>query len=85
MEVRHVKPVFPYLALVKGDLYALIGGVTSTLEMAGQVDRAKEFVHRSMSIDSYDELLEVSREYVELGTGDLNNVSINESETGSAS
>lgn len=60
-----VRPICPYLEQVNGDLYALIGAVSSTLEMAGQLNRAKEFVGRSMMADTYDALLEVSREFVQ--------------------
>lgn len=59
-----VKPICQTLGM-EHSLYALIGRVSQTLQASGLEDRAKEFVHRSMPVDNYDEMLELSQHYVE--------------------
>jgi len=53
-----------------GNVYALIGKVSKALEDAGLSDLMAQFVDRSLSAGSYDDVLTVSRYYVELENGD---------------
>ena len=45
---------------------AIIGRVSRTLKDAGQKERAREFVQKAMSAGSYDEVLGLCNEYVEI-------------------
>lgn len=49
----------------EGNVYALIGRVSDALRSADQIDRIDEFVDRSISASTYDELLGLSQDYVE--------------------
>jgi len=59
-----VKPICQTLGL-ESNVYALIGRVSRTLQAAGLESKVDEFVHRSMSMSDYGELVTLSREYVE--------------------
>lgn len=49
-----------------GNVFAVIGRVRAALIGAGQPDRAAEFVKRAFSARSYDEVLRLCMEYVEV-------------------
>lgn len=49
-----------------GNVFAIIGKVSKTLKEAGQPERAKEFVERATSAHSYDEVLAMLDDYVEV-------------------
>jgi hypothetical protein len=49
-----------------GNVFNIIGLVSRTLKRAGQADKAREFVDRAMKAKSYDDVLALSRDYVEV-------------------
>jgi len=49
-----------------GNVFSIIGRVSSILERANQVDRAKEFVAKAFKAGSYDEVLSLCFDYVEV-------------------
>jgi hypothetical protein len=49
-----------------GNVFAVIGRVRKALLGAGQSERASEFVRRAFSAISYDEVLRLCMEYVEV-------------------
>jgi len=49
-----------------GNVFAIIGRVREALRRAGQAERASEFVKRSFRAGSYDEVLRLCMEYVEV-------------------
>lgn len=49
-----------------GNVYSIIGRVTRALERDGQPDRAREFVKRAFGSKSYDAVLALCLEYVEV-------------------
>jgi len=49
-----------------GNVFAVIGNVRAALRHAGQADRAKEFSDKAMSCGSYDEVLALVFDYVEV-------------------
>ena len=53
-----------------GNVFNIIGKVESTLSRAGQKDKAKEWSRRAMSAGSYDEVLAMLHEYVEVTGSD---------------
>jgi hypothetical protein len=53
-----------------GNVFAIIGNVSRTLKRAGQRDKAKEWVERATSCHSYDEVLNLIGEYVEITGSD---------------
>jgi hypothetical protein len=53
-----------------GNVFNIIGKVASTLSRAGQKDKAKEWSRRAMSAGSYDEVLAMLHEYVEVTGSD---------------
>jgi len=48
-----------------GNVFAIIGAVSSALKKAKMPERAREFSNRAMSSDSYDAVLALLCEYVE--------------------
>lgn len=48
------------------NVFAIIGTVRRTLRRAGQEDRAKEFTERAMTSSSYDDVLALVFDYVEV-------------------
>lgn len=63
--VSNVTKPLCQIAGTEGNVYALIGKVSDALEGANQSDRIGEFVKRSMTASTYDELLGLSQDYVE--------------------
>lgn len=49
-----------------GNVFAVIGRVRRALRNAGQTDRAREFVDRAFAAKSYDEVLAMLPEYVDV-------------------
>ena len=49
-----------------GNVFNLIGIVSKALRKNGQANEAKEFVEKAMTSDSYDEVLELIGEYVDI-------------------
>ena len=49
-----------------GNVFAIIGKVHRALKRAGQTDKATEFINRATSAKSYDEVLQLVFEYVEV-------------------
>ncbi len=49
-----------------GNVFLIIGRVTKALKRVGQKERAQEFATRAMSSGSYDEVLGLLDEYVEV-------------------
>ena len=49
-----------------GNAFAVIGNVKRALERAGQQDRASEFVTKAMRSNSYDEVLALCFEFVDV-------------------
>lgn len=49
-----------------GNVFAIIGAVSKTLKRAGLKEQASEFTKRAFSSSSYDEVLRLVMEYVEV-------------------
>lgn len=49
-----------------GNVFSVIGRVSKALKRAGQPDRATEFRTKAMSAGSYDEVLSLCFDYVEV-------------------
>ena len=49
-----------------GNVFAIIGTVAKALKRAGQPERAKEFTARAFKAGSYDEVLGMLDDYVEV-------------------
>ena len=49
-----------------GNVFAIIGKVSRTLKQAGQADKAKEFTQKAFSSASYDAVLQLCFDYVEV-------------------
>jgi hypothetical protein len=49
-----------------GNAFAIIGAVSKCLKRAGMADKAKEFTSKAFQQGSYDELLCLCDEYVEI-------------------
>ncbi len=49
-----------------GNAFAIIGKVSKTLEREGQPDKAKEFRDKAFKSKSYDEVLQLCFEYVDV-------------------
>jgi len=51
-----------------GNVFSIIGRVSRALKDAGQEDRAKEYTELAFGSKSYDEVLALTLEYVEVAT-----------------
>jgi hypothetical protein len=49
-----------------GNVFSIIGRVRRALTAAGQEDRAREFVEKALRSTSYDAVLQLCLEYVEV-------------------
>lgn len=49
-----------------GNVFAIIGAVSRALKRAGNPDMAVEFQSRACNAQSYDEVLQIVMEYVEV-------------------
>lgn len=49
-----------------GNIFSILGRVSSALKENGKADEAKEVSERVMSSGSYDEALQIMMEYVEV-------------------
>lgn len=54
------------LAGTDGNVFAVIGNVSRALKDAGQHDRATEFRKRALESHSYDDVLQLSFQYVDV-------------------
>ena len=63
--LTHVRPVI-HLSGEDRNIYRLIGTVHAGLEGAGLLTRAQKFVSRAYYLGSYDEVLRLAMEYVEI-------------------
>ena len=63
-----VSPCKPVCKLIGGDgnVFAIIGTVRNTLRRAGMAEKAQEFQDRAMNAASYDEVLCLCMEFVEV-------------------
>jgi hypothetical protein len=52
-----------------GNIYSLIGEVTTALEREGLATQSKEFVLRAIELSSYGEVMNLSHEYVQFPSG----------------
>jgi len=59
------KPVCKLIG-TDGNVFSIIGRVRRALTAAGQEDRAREFVERAFRSGSYDAVLQLCLEYVEV-------------------
>lgn len=59
------KPVCK-LAGTDGNVFAVIDNVSKALKKAGQSEKAKEFQNRAFASSSYDEVLRLCFEYVDV-------------------
>jgi len=51
---------------VDGNVFVIIGTVSKTLKRAGLDDKAKEFSNKAMQQESYDNVLRLCFEYVDV-------------------
>jgi len=51
---------------VDGNVFVIIGTVSKTLKRAGLNDKAKEFSDKAMQQESYDDVLRLCFEYVDV-------------------
>jgi hypothetical protein len=49
-----------------GNVFSIIGKVSTTLKRSGEHDKAKEFMTRAMASHSYEDVLCLCSEYVEV-------------------
>lgn len=54
------------LSACDGNVFAIIGKVCSTLKRADQADKADEFRGKAMSAESYDAVLQLCFDYVDV-------------------
>ncbi len=58
------------LSDVDGNVFAVIGHVSKTLTRAGQKDKATEFRTKATQAESYDHVLAMINDYVEITFGE---------------
>lgn len=49
-----------------GNVFSIIGNVSRALKKDGQRDKAKEFENKAMSQGSYDEVIQLAFDYVDI-------------------
>jgi len=49
-----------------GNVFAIIGNVSKSLKKAGLAEKATEFTSKAFNSGSYDEVLQLAMEYVEI-------------------
>lgn len=52
---------------IDGNVFSIIGNVQSTLRKAGFKEKAAEFRDKALSAKSYDEVIQLSMQYVDFG------------------
>ena len=65
MEQTITKPTCKLIGQ-NGNVFNIIGIVSKTLKQAGQADKAAEFTSKAFGSGSYDEVLNLCHEYVEV-------------------
>lgn len=63
--MSEVKPTVQLIG-EDGNVFAIIGRVSKALKRAGQREKAKEFTDKAMKSGSYDEVLRLCMDYVEV-------------------
>jgi hypothetical protein len=58
------------------DLYTLIGEVVISLKREGMANQADEFVGKAVQLSTYDEVLDLSQDYVQFHHGGSNESAI---------
>ena len=66
MEKVEIKKPTCKLVGEDGNVFSIIGRVSKVLKGAGQSDRAKEFSEKARKADSYDSVLRLCGDYVEI-------------------
>lgn len=51
---------------IDGNVFSIIGTVSKALTRGGQPDKAKEFTQKAFAAKSYDEVLAMVHDYVEV-------------------
>lgn len=64
--LTHVRPVIRLEDSQDGHVYSLIGAVHAALEGVGLLTRAQRFVGKAYYLGSYDEVMRLAVEYVEV-------------------
>jgi len=64
-KMKQEKPICELIG-TDGNVFSIIGRVSKTLKRAGQVDKAKEFTDKAMKAESYDAVLRLLNDYVEV-------------------
>lgn len=54
-----------------GNAFSIVGAASKVLKRAGLEDQAKEMSSRALSSNSYDELIQIVMEYVDLLPSDV--------------
>lgn len=54
------------LSGIDGNVFSIIGKVSRTLKQVNQPEKAKEFTNRAFEAGSYDEVLQLCFEYVDV-------------------
>ena len=49
-----------------GNVFSIIGSVSKALKRSGQPEKATEFTNKAFSAESYDKVLQLAMEYVEV-------------------
>lgn len=52
------------------NIYSLVGRVSSVLRREGLLDLENEFVEKAVAVETYDEVLRLSQDYVEHENGE---------------
>jgi hypothetical protein len=65
IKTEESKPVCK-LCGTDGNVFSVIGKVSQTLKRAGLLDKAKEFQTKAIQSSSYDEVLQLCFDYVEV-------------------
>lgn len=66
MEKTQSKKPDCHLVGSNGNVFSIIGVVSKALKKAGQHDRAEEFQKKAMQSESYDAVLQLLYDYVDL-------------------
>lgn len=64
-KIKSSKPVCQ-LSGTDGNVFSIIGKVSATLKRAGQKEKSEEFLKRAREQDSYDDVLMLVNDYVEV-------------------
>ena len=65
MPTKTSKPICK-LTGTDGNVFAIIGNVSTALRRGGQIDKVEEFQKKAFSAHSYNEVLQLCHKYVEV-------------------